>query len=59
MDQHKDMYRVFWIVKGYIPTEENARACYDSYCRRIWHNEESWIHEEGFEEAYRVHFAHK
>ena len=53
------MHRVFWIVKGYIATDENAAACYDSYFRRIWYDEESYIYEEGFEEAYEKKFKKK
>ena len=59
MPTHKEMHRVFWIVKGYIPTDENAAACYDSYFRRIWYDEESYIREDGFEEAYEKKFTKK
>jgi len=51
----KDAYRVFWIVKGHFnTTEECILSCYDSYFKRCWYNEESYIHEEGFEEAYKA-----
>lgn len=50
---------MFWIVKGYITTDEIAEQCYDGYFRRTWYNEESYIYEEGFEEAYALHFEHK
>ena len=42
---------MFWIVKGYLTTDEIAEQCYDGYVRRTWHNEESYIYEDGFEEA--------
>ena len=53
------MHKMFWIVKGYITTDEIAEQCYDGYFRRTWYNEESYIYEEGFEEAYALHFEHK
>ena len=59
MPSHKEMHKIFWIVKGYITTDEIAEQCYDGYFRRTWYNEESYIYEEGFEEAYALHFEHK
>ena len=54
---HKEMHKMFWIVKGYITTDEVAEQCYDSYVRRTWYNEETYIYEEGFEEAYAARFG--
>lgn len=50
----KEAYKLIWIVKGYIPNwpEDEVLKTGDSYLRRIWHNEESYRYEEGFEEAW-------
>jgi|TARA_B110000444_G_scaffold180653_1_gene169409 hypothetical protein len=49
----KDAYRVFWIVKGHFnTTEECILNCYNSYFKRVWYNEESYLYLDGFEEAY-------
>jgi len=49
----KDAYRIFWLVKGHLNASEDCILdCYDGYFKRVWYNEESYIHEEGFEEAY-------
>lgn len=51
----RDAYRIFWIVKGHFnATESCIFDCYDSYFKRVWHNEEAYIYEEGFEEAYKA-----
>ena len=48
----KEAYRLFWIVKGHLNcTPDTALSCYDGYFKRCWHNEEAWVHEEGFEEC--------
>jgi hypothetical protein len=42
------------MVKGHFQTTEaTIFASYDAYFYRMWHNEEGYLHEEGFEEAYR------
>lgn len=52
-EQRKEAFRIFWLVKGHFNTrEEVILDCYDSYFKRVWYNEEAYIHEEGFEEAY-------
>lgn len=49
----KEAYRLFWIVKGHLNASEQCILdCYDSYFKRVWYNEESYIHEQGFEEAW-------
>ena len=49
----REAYRMFWIVKGHFNTTEQCIFdCYDGYFRRMWNNNEAYIHEEGFEEAY-------
>ena len=47
------------MVKGYITDDETALACYDSYCRRLWYNEEAYRYEDGFDEAYKKKFFRK
>ena len=53
---HRDVHRVFYMVKGYIADDDTALACYDSYCRRLWYNEEAYRYEDGFNEAYKKKF---
>jgi len=49
----KEAYRLFWLVKGHLnTTHECIIDSYDSYFKRVWYNEESYIHENGFEEAW-------
>ncbi len=53
--RRKEAYRLFWIVKGHFnATEQCILDCYDSYFKRVWYNEEAYIYEEGFEEAYKA-----
>ena len=55
--EHKEAFRLFWMVKGHLNcTYDTALNCYDGYFKRCWHNEEAWVHEEGFEEAYEKKF---
>lgn len=54
MPSHKEVYRMFWCIKGHLNvTEETARQSYDGYFRRAWGNHEMVYHEDGFEEAYQ------
>ena len=49
----KECCRLFWMVKGHLNTsEETIRSSYNSYFKRLWYNNEAYIKEEGFEEAY-------
>ena len=49
----KEKCRVFYIIKGHLNvTKPTIEGCYDSYFQRIWYNEESYLWEKGFEEAY-------
>ena len=51
---HKEAHRLFWMVKGHLnTTEKTIIASYDGYFKRLWNNNESYLHEEGFEEAYQ------
>ena len=50
----KDKYRVFYMVKGHINTNHATIVkSYDGYFKRLWNNNESYIHEEGFAEAWQ------
>ena len=59
MKSHRDIHRIFYMVKGYITDDETAEQCYDSYCRRLWYNEEAYRYEDGFDEAYNKKFFRK
>ena len=49
----KEACRLFWMVKGHINTTETViMECYDGYFNRMWYNSESYVHTEGFEEAW-------
>ena len=51
---HKEAYRLFWMVKGHFNTsEETIFQSAPGYFKRLWHNEEAYANEEGFEEAYQ------
>tara|TARA_B100001113_G_C21023502_1_gene584607 strand:+ start:128 stop:271 length:144 start_codon:yes stop_codon:yes gene_type:complete len=41
------------MTKGHLnASDETIRSCYDGYFKRLWYNNEAYIKEEGFEEAY-------
>jgi hypothetical protein len=49
----KDAYRAFWMIKGHLNVSEaTVLGTYEGYFRRLWYNEEAYLHAEGFEEAY-------
>ena len=55
----KDAAKLFFMVKGHIPewfhmcpTTELHRIR-EQYMQRLWGNEEAYLHEEGFEEAWK------
>ena len=49
----KEACRLFWMVKGHLHTsDETILSSYNSYFKRLWYNEEAYIKEEGFEDAY-------
>ena len=56
---HKEVHRIFYMVKGYIATDTIAYASYSGYIKRLWYNEESYLKEDGFEEAYEKKFKKK
>lgn len=49
---HREVHRIFWMVKGYITTDKIAYESYDSYFKRIWGNHEAVYREDGFQEEY-------
>lgn len=60
MKDKKEAYRIFWIVKGHLNAPEQCiYDCYDSYFKRVWYMEESYAHENGFEDAYNMLAKHQ
>jgi hypothetical protein len=52
-DNIKEAYRIFWMIKGHLgASEETILSCADGYFKRLWCNNEAYLHEEGFEEAW-------
>ena len=52
-EELKEAYRLFWMIKGHLRvTPETALGCQDGYFKRLWYDEESYLKEEGFEEAW-------
>ena len=51
----KEAYRRFWMIKGHLAchnwSDEDIISMSDSYLKRLWHNEEAYIHKDGFEEG--------
>ena len=50
-----------WMVKGQLIPDQykdsDIEDLSNSYFNRIWYNEEAYIYEEGFEEAYREKYG--
>lgn len=54
----KEACRLFWMVKGHLNTTETViMECYDGYFKRMWYSEESYVHTEGFEEAWEKKYG--
>ena len=53
----KEANRLFWIVKNrLIPSswdDKTIKNMYDDFFERVWYNEEAFMYEEGFEEAWQ------
>jgi hypothetical protein len=53
----KEANRLNWMIKGQLmdksESDTTIERIYDSYFKRLWNNNENYIHEEGFEEAYQ------
>jgi hypothetical protein len=53
-EEHKEICRMFWIVKGHLTANiTTMRDCYDGYFKRMWGNHEVCYRLDGFEEAYK------
>jgi len=51
---YKQEYRLFYMVKGHLNTSHaTVMQSADSYFRRLWNNNEAYLREEGFEEAFK------
>jgi hypothetical protein len=54
----KEAYRRFWMIKGHLGCDswqdKDIVSMHDSYLFRLWHNEEAYRYEEGFEEAWEA-----
>jgi len=52
----KEANRLNWIIKGKLIdtswSDIEVEKTYHSYFKRLWGNNEIYIHEDGFEEAY-------
>jgi hypothetical protein len=52
----KEANRLNWIIKGQLIdtswSDIEVEKTYHSYFKRLWGNNESYIHEDGFEDAY-------
>ena len=52
MASHRELHRIFWMVKGHIGDDETVLKSYNGYFKRLWGNHEVCYREEGFEEAF-------
>ena len=54
----KEANRLNWMIKGQLidksESDTTIEKLYDSYFKRLWGNNESYIHEDGFEQAYKI-----
>ena len=51
--KHRRAHWLYWILKGHLNADEKQiLSSHDSYLKRAWGNDENYVHEEGFEEAY-------
>ena len=52
----KEANRLNWMIKGQLIdtswSDIEVEKTYHSYFKRLWGNNESYIHEDGFEKAY-------
>ena len=59
--EHKEAYRLFWLVKGHIDcSPQTALASANGYFKRLWmdgcNGAPLYDYEDGFEEAYNRRF---
>jgi hypothetical protein len=54
----KEANRYYWMIKGKLIdsswSDSEVEKIYDSYFKRLWGNNENYIHEAGFEAAYKA-----
>jgi hypothetical protein len=59
--ERKEANRMYWIVKGHlIPTswsDKEVVGIYHSYFKRLWGNNENYVHESGFSQAWAIREA--
>lgn len=57
----KEANRLNWMIKGQLidrsESDKTVEYIYDSYFKRLWNNNESYIHETGFEHAWKIREA--
>lgn len=51
----KEIAKMFFMTKGHLTEMKTMTECYNGYFKRMWSNNESYIHEVGFEEAWRTY----
>jgi len=53
----KEANRLNWIIKGKLIdtswSDKDVEATYHSYTKRLWGNNEIYVHEVGFEQAWK------
>jgi len=50
----REAARLFYMTKGHLGTSiDTIMSSAPGYMKRLWHNEEGYIYEEGFEEVYQ------
>jgi hypothetical protein len=59
----KEANRMNWIIKGKLIdkswSDKDVEATYNSYMKRLWGNNENYVHEVGFEQAWKAREAEK
>jgi hypothetical protein len=54
---HKEVNRFMWVLKGQLVPDGYSEKDYEDthkiFLKRLWGNDENYVHEEGFEEAYK------
>ena len=57
---HREAHRLFWIVKGHFSaSEQTILDSAEGYFKRVWNNNEAYLHEDGFDEAYALLMENK
>jgi len=57
----KEANRMNWIIKGKLIdkswSDKDIEVTYNSYMKRLWGNNENYVHEVGFEQAWKAREA--